>query len=346
MRSLVLLFVGAAAALLGIAMLFTTPWDHPPIHTAQMGFRGLSLGQLTTDKSEALLKMANKLPDPIDKASPDGPRAKDTYQNVQVLGDLSVEQFNRVMLGMAAWVAPQEQSCAYCHNLQNMADDGLYTKRIARVMIKMTRHINNDYKAHVQNVGVVCYTCHRGAPIISNVWYEGQRDTQGFATDNWGLGGAHMNVGSTGLSKDPFSGYIQGGEKADTSDPIRVQAVKALPSGYGASIFQTEKTYALMIHMSTGLGVNCTYCHNTRAFGNWAQSTPQRVVAWHGIQMVRDLNANYLEALQKEWPADQLGPKGDGPKLNCATCHQGAFKPLLGQSIAKDWPELGGVATQ
>ncbi len=27
-------------------------------------------------------------------------------------------------------------------------------------------------------------------------------------------------------------------------------------------------------------------------------------------------------------------------KLNCATCHQGAYKPLFGQSMLKDHPEL------
>jgi photosynthetic reaction center cytochrome c subunit len=100
-----------------------------------------------------------------------------------------------------------------------------------------------------------------------------------------------------------------------------------------------------MIAMSTSLGVNCTYCHNSRAFSQWPQSTPQRVTAWHGIQMTRDLNAQYLEPLQSEWPPNRLGANGDGPKLYCATCHQGAPQPLLGVSLAKDWPELGGVAS-
>jgi len=58
---------------------------------------------------------------------------------------------------------------------------------------------------------------------------------------------------------------------------------------------------------------------------------------------VRELNTNYLDALEKEWPENRLGPAGDGPKLYCATCHQGASKPLLGVSLAKDWPELSGV---
>jgi photosynthetic reaction center cytochrome c subunit len=42
------------------------------------------------------------------------------------------------------------------------------------------------------------------------------------------------------------------------------------------------------------------------------------------------------------FPADQLGPTGDVAKVYCATCHQGAYKPLLGVSMAKDYPELQG----
>jgi photosynthetic reaction center cytochrome c subunit len=338
MRNLVLLFVAAAVVLLTAAMLFTAGWSHPPIHGLQTGYRGTGADQLSTDKSESLLKLANTLPDPIDKASPDGDRATSAYKNVQVLTDLSVDQFNRVMLGLSAWVAPQDQGCTYCHNPDNMADDNLYTKKVARVMLKMTCHINKDWQAHVGAVGVTCYTCHRGQPVPANVWFKGARETAGFATNNDGLGHPDKINGSTGLSTDPFSGYLDGDGSA------RVQATQALPVGYGAPIQQTEKTYSLMMSVSNSLGVNCTYCHSSRAFSQWPQSTPQRVTAWHGIQMTRELNAQYLETLQSEWPPNRLGPTGDGPKLYCATCHQGAPKPLLGVSLAKDWPELGGVS--
>ena len=95
-----------------------------------------------------------------------------------------------------------------------------------------------------------------------------------------------------------------------------------------------------MMHMANSLGVNCTYCHNTRAFSNWSQSTPQRVSAWYGIRMVRDIDNNYLESLQDTFPAYRLGPHGDVAKVNCTTCHQGAFKPLLGASMVSTYPEL------
>lgn len=339
MKTIVLVFVGAAVALLTTAMLFTAGWTRPPIQTVQGGFRGLSIGQLSTAESRQVLKLANTLPDPIDPAPPGGKKATEVYKNVQVLTDLTEDQFNRVMLGLAAWVGG-EQGCTYCHNPENLAEDNLYTKRVSRTMLKMTRHINQDWKAHVANTGVTCYTCHRGNPVPANIWFKGAPPkATGFASTNQGFGHPDAVNASTSLSTDPFSGYLD-----VASGPIRVESKLALPVNYGASIQDTERTFAFMISTSLALGVNCTFCHNSRAFAEWAQSSPQRVTAWHGIQMVRDSNLNFMNPLRPEWPANRLGPTGDGPKINCATCHQGAQKPLLGVSLAKNWPELGGVA--
>ena len=59
-------------------------------------------------------------------------------------------------------------------------------------------------------------------------------------------------------------------------------------------------------------------------------------------RMVRDLNVNYMEPLTAQFPRSRLGPEGDVAKVSCATCHQGAFKPLYGASMLKDYPELAG----
>jgi len=96
--------------------------------------------------------------------------------------------------------------------------------------------------------------------------------------------------------------------------------------------------------MSQSLGVNCTYCHNSRSFASWDGSTPQRAIAWHGIRMVRDLNRAYLDPLQSTFPKARLGPLGDAPKVGCATCHQGVYKPLYGVSMLKDYPSLAAPA--
>jgi photosynthetic reaction center cytochrome c subunit len=338
MRLVFALLGVAATVLLTVAMLFTAGWSHPPIVGTQIGFRGTGMDQVTTSAAVEQLEALNAMPDQIPKASPEGPRATDVYKNVQVLTDLSVDQFNTLMAAMTTWVAPQ-QGCAYCHNTENLADDSVYAKKVARRMIQMTRHINQDWKRHVQTTGVVCYTCHRGNPVPTNVWYEnpGWPHAGGFAATNYGFGHPNAANGSTDLLQDPYTPYLE------KDDNIRVQATSALPAtGMGSSIQTTEDTYALMMSISKGLGVNCTFCHNTREFGQWSESTPQRVTAWHGIQMVRNLNTEYLDPLKDVFPATRLGPLGDGPKLNCATCHQGANKPLLGVSLAKDYPELGG----
>src|SRR5918995_7309278 len=89
-----------------------------------------------------------------------------------------------------------------------------------------------------------------------------------------------------------------------------------------------------------------TATHTSRSFRDWNQSSPTRAVAWHGIQMTRDLNATYLDPLQGVFPANRLGVLGDAPKVACSTCHEGVYKPLYGVSMLKDYPELakaGGV---
>ena len=50
--------------------------------------------------------------------------------------------------------------------------------------------------------------------------------------------------------------------------------------------------------------------------------------------------------LTASFPADRLGPTGDVAKVNCATCHQGVYKPLYGAQMAKDYPELLTLAAQ
>ena len=72
-----------------------TGCERPPIETVQTGYRGTGMEQIYNPRT--LLKQAslNQAPAPADAAAADGPKAKDVYQNVQVLGDLSVAQFNR-----------------------------------------------------------------------------------------------------------------------------------------------------------------------------------------------------------------------------------------------------------
>jgi len=322
-----------ASALLAIAMMVR--WERPPMVSTQLGYRGLGMVETDNPRRAEVLKALNKPLAPADPATPSGVKASQTYQNVKVLGDLDTEEFNRLMGSITEWVSP-EQGCNYCHNPENLADDSVYTKIVARRMIEMTRAINTKWKPHVQETGVTCYTCHRGHPVPQNIWFSDDAPPHalGMSARRQGQNIAAKAVGSTSLPYDPFTALY------GKTEPIRIVSQTALPAGSSATIKDAEKTYGLMINMSQALGVNCTFCHNTRSFTGWSESRPERVTAWHGINMVSDLNATYLESLKNAFPVNRLGPHGDVGKVNCTTCHQGVSKPLLGANMVKDYPEL------
>ncbi len=332
----------AAAALfggLGAFMVFTAGWEFPPMEAEQIGYRGVAMEQVTNPRILEKIEARNQVPEVGYQPEPGGPRASEVYENVQVLGDLSEDQFNTLMVNITQWVSPDE-GCAYCHNEENMAEEGMYTKTVARRMLQMNAAINKEWQDHVKDTGVTCYTCHRGQPVPSEVWFRNSSPVMAggrLGVETLGQNVAATPVGYTSLPFDPFSDYLSG------TDPIRVIPEHALARPGGASIQQTEKTYGLMMHFSGSLGVNCTYCHNSRAFVGWSQSPPARATAWYGIQMVRDVNGKYIVPLTPVFPANRLGPHGDVAKVNCATCHQGVNKPLLGAQMLKDYPELNAV---
>lgn len=340
MKTFFVVLGASIAFFLTVAMVGLTDWDRPPLTTTQNGFRGTAMAQIHTRDGVAEKKDANVAPAPADPAEPGEELAGTTYENVQVLKNVSVNEFNRLMVSMTEWVSP-EQGCTYCHNTQNMADDSLYQKKVARRMLQMTQHLNSDWKAnHTGGAGVTCYTCHRGQPVPANIWFTnpGPNHTSGFVSRNNGQNMAAPSVGLASLPYDTLTEYLA--DKTIDNNAIRVNATTALPTTKGKPIQDAEKTYGLMIHMSEGLGVNCTFCHNTRAISNWQQSTPQRTTAWHGIRMVRDINGTFMEPLTSTFPKNRLGVLGDVPKVNCTTCHNGQSKPLNGAHVVDAYPEL------
>jgi photosynthetic reaction center cytochrome c subunit len=337
MRQALALLAVVAATLLSIAVFLR--WERPPMVSEQYGYRGTGMEGIINPRKAAKLATANAVPAPQEKVEPSGTKASAVYENVKVLGDLDADEFNRLMAAITEWVAPTEgenAGCNYCHNPENLADDSVYTKVVARQMIQMTRDINTNWKPHVGETGVTCYTCHRGRAVPQNVWYQdnGPPHALGMSASRQGQNIASKVAGSTSLNYDPFSALLA------KDAQIRVVAARALPSTPGASIQATEHTYSLMMHMSQALGVNCTFCHNSRQFSNWEESRPQRVTAWHGIRMASSINAAHLDVLKDVFPANRKGPSDDVAKVNCATCHQGVNKPLLGVSMVKDYPEL------
>ncbi len=339
---IVVWFIGLFALFLTGFMLFTAGWERPPVESEQSGYRGTGMAQIINPRvdPQRLEAQLADVPEPTPQASGAGPRAGDVYQNVQVLDDLSVAQFTRVMQAITQWIYPEE-GCAGCHNLNNLADESMYQKVVSRRMLQMTRHINSEWGSHVGNVGVTCYTCHRGNAVPQYTWFNADPDIYGGGMVGWrnGQNRPADQAGLSSLPEDPFSALLE------DAGQIRVAGDTALPDGdAAASIQATEWTYSLMIHMSEALDVNCTYCHNSRAFSAWEQSNPQRQTAWHGIQMSQNVNAEYVASVSNVLPEDRLGPTGEGRKVNCQTCHQGVYKPLGGLAMAESYPSLWGEA--
>jgi photosynthetic reaction center cytochrome c subunit len=293
--------------------------------------------QIDNPRTQAELLARNVPPQSAPLIEGEAPLAKDVYQNVQVLTDLTVNEFIHQMTAQANWVAPKEQ-CGYCHNLENFASDEKYQKVVARNMLRMTRDININGQKHVQQTGVTCFTCHRGNHVPQYTWYVNEgRVLRGATAGTAGQNVPARVVGLSSLPYDPFSTYLLGEQRA------RVVGQTSLPTGNTADVKATESVYAMMMHTSQSLGVNCTYCHNTRSFSNWAASNPQRAVAWHAIETVRRMNVEYLVPLTTVFPASRLGPAGDVAKIHCNTCHQGQRKPLNGVSMLPAHPELARI---
>ena len=333
--------LGQRAALLGLC-LWLVGCERPPMESSQNGYRGTAMGQVSNPRITGPVLAAQTVPEPLPAvpSPPGSPLAKDSFKNVQVLGDLPVGEFVRTMQAITNWVSPK-QGCAYCHAPgEDLSADTLYTKVVARRMLTMTRHLNVDWAQHVKQTGVTCYTCHRGEPVPQRVWFNepGGPRAGGATAEGYGHNHPSTQAGLTSLDVNVLSRYLLANE------PIRTAGTQALPYGSTTTIRQTENTFGLMIHMSESLGVNCTHCHNTRSHASWAESPLTRTQAFHGIQMARDLNTTYLGPLTSVFPAQRLGPTGDVAKVNCATCHQGVNKPLNGISMLKDHPALGTLS--
>jgi photosynthetic reaction center cytochrome c subunit len=306
-----------------------------PMASVQLGYRGTAMIEQYNIAASKVTIPLNTPTAVYPAATPAGKPASAVYKNIQVLKTVDANDFLRLMAAMAQWVQPQV-GCAYCHSVANMASDAIYTKEIARHMLLMTQYINENWKSHVGSAGVTCGTCHRGQGAPQYVWnfQLPPGGLHGYAATATGENLPSPAADMSSLPSDPYTPFLL------NSAPIDVQGATALPDGNRTSIEQTNWTYALMMNFAHSLGVGCNYCHNSRAFSIWDQGTPNRVTAWYGIQMVRDLNNNFMVPITNLFPAGRLGPMGDVAKINCQTCHQGAYAPYYGAKVIADYPVL------
>lgn len=313
-----------------------TACEIQPKVSEQNGYRGTGMNQIALRSvAEAEYDVP---PPPYELPPPGGPTAGEIYENVQVLSDVSADEFNYLMAAITEWVSPDE-GCNYCHNPANMASDEVYTKIVARRMIQMNQNLNANWKSHVADTGVTCWTCHQGNNIPENYWTLPEDANHGSVKIT--KAGQNTPVPETAYSSLPMNAVARYFLNEETVQDIRVASTGLYPSEDNTlSTMETENTYALMMHMSDSLGVNCTFCHNTQSFGAWNISPPQRAVAWHGTRMVANMNQEYITPLAPVFPENRLGTGGDPFKVNCTTCHQGVNKPMGGAQMAKDYPAL------
>ena len=313
-----------------------------PKTSTQNGYRGTGMDTIKVAATEA----AEEVPDPP-YAPPGtaGERAGAVYQNLQVLGDVSTDQFNYTMAALTEWVSPAE-GCNYCHNPANLASDEKYTKVVARRMIQMTQALNANWSDHVGTTGVTCWTCHRGETVPSEKWAMPAEQSRGIVGNRRGQNEPVSNSAYSSLPNAAVARYLLGGTSLEDDENVRVVSQYAHPvkGQRRLSTMEAEPSYALMMHISQALGVNCTYCHNAQSFQTWASSNPPRQTAYYGVRMVRDINSQYISPLANVFPANRKGELGDPYKVNCTTCHRGQNKPMGGFPMAKDYSALRAAA--
>lgn len=339
--------VGSAGAALISAVLVINYGDQFATSTLQTGPAGTGMGvvKFKADRAKPDPTLADYFSEDPYPVEPGEALARDVYENVQVLGEVPEANFMRLMNAITLWVAPDE-GCAYCHANAadgNYADDDLYTKVVSRRMIEMTQNLNDVWAGHVNasgEAGINCYTCHRGQNVPSGVWFD--IAPQHEVAEGWGAiqNIATAQTNSTSLPHDALPQLLV--EDNNINVHSLEPRVAENPSDVGVATWQdTERTYSLMNYFAKSLGQNCTFCHNSRAFYDGAQVTPQWATAYLGIDMVQELNNDYLIPLKEAYPPERLGPvHADAPKAACLTCHLGYNKPLGGMDMVSQYPEL------
>ena len=316
-----------------VAILYTWPLSTSTLQTGPRG-TGMEVVKFNSQLTAPDPGIAGFISsDPVPPEAGDA-RARFAIENAEpLLGDLTEANYTRLVDAMRDWTG-----------IPTLFDgEETYQTVVARRMIEMTQNINENWDGHVnanKQVGVTCYTCHRGQPVPSDIWFK--LSPVNSAAQGWSANQNRTTSQSTysSLPSDALEKYLLENEVIAVHDlESRVAGIPG-KDGY-PGIQHAERTYAFMNYIADSLGVNCTFCHNTRAFYDGAQVTPQWGTESLGIQMVQELNQEYLVPLKDQYPPERLGPKqADAPKAACKTCHKGYQQPLQGTNVIADWPEL------
>lgn len=121
---------------------------------------GLCLAAVTVASSLRLSPRAQARAQEQAKSSGEAAKtAEQQYKNIQVLKGIPADQLIPSMQFIAASLGVE---CEFCHVEHQMDKDDKKEKKTARKMIAMELAIDKDH--FDGNLGVTCYTCHRGSP--------------------------------------------------------------------------------------------------------------------------------------------------------------------------------------
>ena len=165
-------------------------------------------------------------------------RRASVYKNVQVLGDLSVDEFTRLMVAITDWVSPAGGLRLLPRPGEDLAADALYTKVVARRMIaddpahqRRLEDPRRRHRASPATPATAASRCRRtsGSPIPGSRT-AGVRRQPGRA-ERAGAGGRHHLAARRSVHAVPRQG----------DDEIRVQSADRAAGGQPRhSIKQTE----------------------------------------------------------------------------------------------------------
>jgi photosynthetic reaction center cytochrome c subunit len=278
--------------------------------------------------------------------APEGtPTAAEAYGDVIAFGDMDQANFDQLTKAMSAWVGEDV-------TLVNSPDADQTKLAITKNCIEATQYLNDSWDGHNNasaGSGVNCYSCHRGQPRPPGSWLKAgavNASAEGWAAiQNRLLAPAghtttdfvdkYTQSEYTSLPVDAVEKFLLDGNSIKVSD----QASRVAQQPGDPTWQDAERTFSLMNHQANSLNVGCVFCHNTRAFWDPTQVTPQWSITTLGQQMLIDVNQTYYEPR-----SEILGH--ESAKVNCMTCHMEVIKPLNGHKMLAEWPELGAAPTE
>lgn len=324
--------LGGAVLVAALLVSFGRPFAVAAVQTGPAG-TGMSVTKFvadteTPDPTVAAYTSAAPIP-----PQPGDPRARTAIPGAEpLLGDLTAANYERLVTQMRAWTGIPDL----------LAGEENYQTVVARRMIQMTQNLNENWGGHVNlngEAGVNCYTCHRGQPVPTGVWFKITPVNQ--ATAGWAAvqNRTTPQSGSTSLPSDALEKYLLEAEVIAVHD-LESRVAQDVTDPATPTWQNAERTFSLMNYFDNALNVNCVFCHNSRAFYDVGQNTPQWAQAQLAIGMVQELNNDYMVPLTDVLPPERLGAQGDVPKIGCLTCHKGYRRPMGGMDMVSDWPEL------